>query len=175
MSSQNLETQIKLSLPFVNEYYKGVVGVIVLESIFSQHLDQYLSQFRLTYQQFNILRILKGQYPNDTQLNLLKDRMLHKQSDVSRLVDRLVGMELVDKKINELNKRKLSIKLSAKGLELINRIEVNDPAFQSLTSALSRSEIEQFNDLVGKMLGVNQSWLSADRSMLPDSIFIHLI
>ncbi|MFZ4753863.1 MAG: MarR family winged helix-turn-helix transcriptional regulator, partial [Chitinophagaceae bacterium] len=106
---------------------------------------------------FNILRILKGQYPNDTQLNLLKDRMLHKQSDVSRLVDRLVGMELVDKKINELNKRKLSIKLSAKGLELINRIDVNDPAFQSLTSALSRSEIEQFNDLVGKMLGVNQS------------------
>jgi DNA-binding MarR family transcriptional regulator len=103
------------------------------------------------------LRILKGQYPNDTQLNLLKDRMLHKQSDVSRLVDRLVGMELVDKKINELNKRKLSIKLSAKGLELINRIDVNDPAFQSLTSALSRSEIEQFNDLVGKMLGVNQS------------------
>jgi|694.fasta_scaffold01266_25 DNA-binding MarR family transcriptional regulator len=157
MSSQNLETQIKLSLPFVNEYYKGVVGVIVLESIFSQHLDQYLNQFRLTYQQFNILRILKGQYPNDTQLNLLKDRMLHKQSDVSRLVDRLVGMELVDKKINELNKRKLSIKLSAKGLELINRIDVNDPAFQSLTSALSRSEIEQFNDLVGKMLGVNQS------------------
>jgi DNA-binding MarR family transcriptional regulator len=66
-------------------------------------------------------------------------------------------MELVDKKINELNKRKLSIKLSAKGLELINRIDVNDPAFQSLTSALSRSEIEQFNDLVGKMLGVNQS------------------
>jgi DNA-binding MarR family transcriptional regulator len=157
ISSQNLETQIKLSLPFVNEYYKGVVGVIVLESIFSQHLDQYLNQFRLTYQQFNILRILKGQYPNDTQLNLLKDRMLHKQSDVSRLVDRLVGMELVDKKINELNKRKLSIKLSAKGLELINRIDVNDPAFQSLTSALSRSEIEQFNDLVGKMLGVNQS------------------
>jgi DNA-binding MarR family transcriptional regulator len=83
--------------------------------------------------------------------------MLHKQSDVSRLVDRLVGMELVDKKINELNKRKLSIKLSAKGLELINHIDVNDPAFQSLTSALSRSEIEQFNDLVGKMLGVNQS------------------
>lgn len=156
MSSQNLETQIKLSLPFVNEYYKGVVGVIVLESIFSLNLDQYLSQFRLTYQQFNILRILKGQYPNDTQLNLLKDRMLHKQSDVSRLVDRLAGMELVDKKINELNKRKLSIKLSAKGLELINRIDVNDPAFQSLTSALSPNEIEQFNDLVGKMLGVNQ-------------------
>jgi hypothetical protein len=40
---------------------------------------------------------------------------------------------------------------------------------------LSRSEIEQFNDLVGKMLGVNQSWLSTYRSMLPDSIFIHMI
>jgi len=156
MSSQNLETQIKLSLPFVNEYYKGVVGVIVLESIFSQHLDHYLSQFRLTYQQFNILRILKGQYPNDTQLNLLKDRMLHKQSDVSRLVDRLVGMDLVDKKINELNKRKLSIRLTAKGLDLINRIDVNNQAFKSLTSALSDSEIEQFNDLVGKMLGANR-------------------
>ncbi|QLH47072.1 MAG: hypothetical protein HWD58_16460 [Bacteroidota bacterium] len=89
MSSPNLEKHIKLSQPFVNEYYKAVVGVIVLESIILLELERHLSQYSLTYQQFNILRILKGQYPQETQLNLLKNRMLHQQSDVSRLIDRL--------------------------------------------------------------------------------------
>ncbi|MBL7754723.1 MAG: MarR family transcriptional regulator [Chitinophagaceae bacterium] len=152
MSSPNLEKHIKLSQPFVNEYYKAVVGVIVLESIILLELERHLSQYSLTYQQFNILRILKGQYPQETQLNLLKNRMLHQQSDVSRLIDRLVAMELVEKKPNSLNKRKLAIKLSMKGLDLIHQIDVNDVAFQSILKKLNHDEVETFNNLVGKLL-----------------------
>lgn len=152
MSSPNLEKHIKLSQPFVNEYYKAVVGVIVLESIILLELERHLSQYSLTYQQFNILRILKGQYPQETQLNLLKNRMLHQQSDVSRLIDRLVAMELVEKKTNSLNKRKLAIKLSMKGLDLIHQIDVNDVAFQSILKKLNHDEVETFNNLVGKLL-----------------------
>lgn len=152
MSSPNLEKHIKLSQPFVNEYYKAVVGVIVLESIILLELERHLSQYSLTYQQFNILRILKGQYPQETQLNLLKNRMLHQQSDVSRLIDRLVAMELVEKKPNSLNKRKLAIKLSMKGLDLIHQIDVNDVAFQSVLKKLNHDEVETFNNLVGKLL-----------------------
>lgn len=152
MSSPNLEKHIKLSQPFVNEYYKAVVGVIVLESMILLELEHHLNQFALTYQQFNILRILKGQYPQETQLNLLKSRMLHQQSDVSRLIDRLVAMELVDKKPNAMNKRKLAIKLSPKGLDLIQKIDVNDVAFQSILKKLNPEEVEMFNNLVGKLL-----------------------
>lgn len=152
MSSPNLEKHIKLSQPFVNEYYKAVVGVIVLESIILLELERHLSHYSLTYQQFNILRILKGQYPQETQLNLLKNRMLHQQSDVSRLIDRLVAMELVEKKPNSLNKRKLAIKLGMKGLDLIHQIDVNDVAFQSILKKLDHDEVETFNNLVGKLL-----------------------
>ncbi len=71
-SNNNLEKLIKMSSSFVNEQYKGVVGVMVLNNLIIQDLENHLSKFKLTYQQFNILRILKGQYPKGVQLSLIK-------------------------------------------------------------------------------------------------------
>ena len=152
MGTTSLEKLIKLSTPFVNPYYKGVVGILYLETLIMQDLDKYLAQYRLTYQQFNILRILKGQYPKGVKLSLLQDRMLHKQSDVSRLVNRLVKQGMVDKKEDETNKRRLSITLSPAGYELINTIDVNSIHFQSVVSRLNDEEIEQLNGLFDRIL-----------------------
>ena len=136
----------------MNPFYKAVVGILYLETIIMQDLDKYLADYKLTYQQFNILRILRGQYPKGVKLSLLKDRMLHKQSDVSRLVNRLVKMGLVDKQDDPLNRRRLNIKLSEEGLILINAIEINNDQFKSLTNSLSEAEIEKLNLLFDKML-----------------------
>ena len=152
MSANSLETLIKLGTPFVNPFYKAVVGILYLETIIMQDLDKYLADYKLTYQQFNILRILRGQYPKGVKHSLLKDRMLHKQSDVSRLVNRLVKMGLVDKQDDPLNRRRLNIKLSEEGLILINAIEINNDQFKSLTNSLSEAEIEKLNLLFDKML-----------------------
>jgi DNA-binding MarR family transcriptional regulator len=152
MPSLPLEKHIKMNAAFVNEYYKVVVGIIVLNNSILLDLENYLSNFKLTYQQFNILRILKGQYPNGVQLSLIKERMLHKQSDVSRLVDRLVGMGWVSKKVDEENKRKLYIGLSEEGLALINSIDINGIEFKSLMTHLNTSEIKHFNELIGKII-----------------------
>ncbi|MBL7765734.1 MAG: MarR family transcriptional regulator [Chitinophagaceae bacterium] len=152
MPEQRLEQLIKLNHPFINQNYKGVVGIIVLESFIFQDLENHLSQYKLTYQQFNILRILKGQHPNGVQLSVLKERMLHKNSDVSRLVDRLVAMNLVEKPPNEFNKRKLHIQLTEEGLNLISTIDIGHPAFQSIMSALDDEEILLFNKLVNKVI-----------------------
>jgi DNA-binding MarR family transcriptional regulator len=149
-----LEKYIKMNSHFVNEYYKGVVGVIVVNNIIFQDLEKFLSQYKLTYQQFNILRILKGQYPKAVPLNLLKDRMLHKQSDVSRLVDRLVNMKFVEKKIDDTNKRKLCVGLSELGYEVINSIDVNGDGFKSITQNLSEDDMILFNQLIGKMISL---------------------
>lgn len=157
MSETNLEKLIKLNYPFSNEYYKGVVGIMLLETIILKDLEDYLKKYQLTYQQFNILRILKGQHPKTTQLNLLKERMLHKQSDVSRLVDRLFAMGLVEKRLNEFNKRKLAITLSEKGTELINTIDLNDVEFKSITRGLKTNEICEFNNLISRMLGFHMN------------------
>ncbi len=151
MMHSTLEKLIKLSSPFANPYYKAVVGILYLESRVMQDLDDHLSKFKLTYQQFNILRILKGQYPRGVQLSLLKDRMLHKQSDVSRLVSRLEKLGLVQKNENDLNKRKLSITLSDAGMKLIQSIDVADEKFKSVLSNLSPAEIDHLNILFDKV------------------------
>lgn len=152
MSGDSLEKIIKLGTPFVNQYYKAVVGILYLETIIIQDLDKHLAQYKLTYQQFNILRILKGQYPKGVKLSLLKERMLHKQSDVSRLVNRLVKQGLVDKKADDLNRRRLSITLSDSGIALINSIEINNEEFKSVTADLSLREVEKVNSIFDKIL-----------------------
>ncbi|MCC7029472.1 MAG: MarR family transcriptional regulator [Chitinophagaceae bacterium] len=152
MHHSSLEKLIKLSTPFVNPYYKAVVGILYLETLIMQDLDKYLARYKLTYQQFNILRILKGQYPKGVKLSLLQERMLHKQSDVSRLVNRLVKTGMVDKKEDELNKRRLYITLSEQGLTMINAIDVDSDLFKSVMVELNISEIEHLNRLFDKIL-----------------------
>lgn len=152
MHHSSLEKLIKLSTPFVNPYYKAVVGILYLETLIMQDLDKYLARYKLTYQQFNILRILKGQYPKGVKLSLLQERMLHKQSDVSRLVNRLVKTGMVDKKEDELNKRRLYITLSEQGLTMINAIDVDSDLFKSVMVELNISEIEHLNSLFDKIL-----------------------
>lgn len=152
MPGHSLEKLIKLNVPFVNQHYKAVVGILYLETIIMQDLDNHLVQYDLTYQQFNILRILKGQYPHGVKLSLLKDRMLHKQSDVSRLVNRLVKQGLVEKRDDPVNRRRLSITLSPEGLSLINSIEINNVHFKSVVAALSLQDVNTLNMLFDKIL-----------------------
>ncbi len=154
MHHSSLEKLIKLSNPFVNPYYKAVVGILYLETLIMQDLDKHLARYKLTYQQFNILRILKGQYPKGVKLSLLQERMLHKQSDVSRLVNRLVKTGMVDKKEDELNKRRLCITLSEQGLTMINAIDVDGDMFKSVMVELNIPEIEHLNKLFDKILQV---------------------
>ncbi len=153
MSSFNLEKLIKMNSPFVNQQYKGVVGIMVLNNLILQDLERHLAKYKLTYQQFNILRILKGQYPNGIQLSVIKERMLHKQSDVSRLVDRLVAIGYVEKKEDELNKRKLHIRLTLEGLELVNSIDVGEDSFKSLLHHIPENDILKFNEIISTIIG----------------------
>lgn len=141
-----------MNAPFVNEQYKAVVGIMVLHNILFNDLENHLSQYDLTYQQFNILRILKGQHPKGVQLNVIRERMLHKQSDVSRLVDRLVSFGLVNKEPDAENRRKLYIHLTPLGWDLIESIAMDDAGFKSLAMALNDEEIQDFNYLLGKMI-----------------------
>lgn len=141
-----------MNAPFVNEQYKGVVGVLVLHNLLSTDLENHLQQVGLTYQQFNILRILKGQHPKGVQLGVIRERMLYKQSDVSRLVDRLVAFGWVQKEPNPENRRKLYINLTPAGLELIQSIAMEHEGFKSLMKQLSPEEMETFNNLLGKLI-----------------------
>jgi MarR family transcriptional regulator, multiple gene regulator MgrA len=104
-------------------------------------------------QQYNILRILRGQHPKGTNINMLKERMLDRMSDVSRLVERLRKAGLVERKSSEVDRRAVDVKITDKGLALLQEIDLELPDLEdSLKLSLSEDEALQLNHLLDKIL-----------------------
>jgi DNA-binding MarR family transcriptional regulator len=145
-----LEEEIKQK-KFVSQRAKLSINIIyTYHWLISKNQDVF-KQYGITMQQFNILRILRGQAPNPCTIQLLKDRMLDKQSDVSRLVDRLVLKGLVLRQVCEKDRRKMDVLISESGLELLERMEPNVRRMDQLTSTLTDQDVDQLNDLLDKM------------------------
>lgn len=104
-------------------------------------------------QQYNILRILRGQHPKAANINTLKERMLDKMSDVSRLVERLRKAGLVERKSSEIDRRAVDVMITAKGLSLLETVDKDLPDLEdSLKLSLSEEEMLTVNTLLDKVL-----------------------
>lgn len=147
-----LENEIKQE-SFRNEYHKLAVNILFTHGWLMNKIQQILSRFDLTPQQFNLLRILRGQYPSPASISLLKDRMLDKMSDASRLVDRLIQKGLVERKICESDRRKVDVVITKKGLKLLEKIDETDSEMDGYLQNLSESEAKKLNDLLDKLRG----------------------
>ena len=130
-----LEDEIKQK-KFKDEYHKLVVNLIYTGNWAKQVNVVLLKKHNLTSQQFNILRILRGQYPGPASVNLLIDRMLDKMSNASRLVEKLRQKKLVERRENDAD-RQADVLITKKGLELLEEIdkelEVIDNTFRTIT------------------------------------------
>lgn len=135
---------------FRNEFQKVGVNLIFTANWFTERFKQILDDYDITNQQFNILRILRGSKRPLSTLQI-RDRMLDKMSDTSRIVDRLVKKELVEKTICEADKRLVDIRITDKGrallLELDNRNEDSD----LILKGLNQDEAHQLNHLLDKL------------------------
>jgi DNA-binding MarR family transcriptional regulator len=138
---------------FSSEYNKGLIGLIFVGNwIVSRH-QHFFKKFDITMQQYNILRILRGQYPKAANINTLKERMLDKMSDVSRLVERLRKAGLVERKSSEIDRRAVDVQITAKGLSLLEIVDKDLPDLEdSLKESLSEEEITTLNSLLDKVL-----------------------
>lgn len=136
---------------FRNEYHKGIVNLIYTYGIVSTQLQQHFSAFDLTTQQFNILRILRGAYPEACTNSHIKDQMLDKNSDVTRIISRLISRDLVTRCSSEEDKRKVEITILDKGLELLDKIDRESHKEDQILKNLSESEIAEFNRLLKKV------------------------
>jgi len=138
---------------FTSEYNKGLIGLIFVGNwIVSRH-QHFFKKFDITMQQYNILRILRGQYPKAANINTLKERMLDKMSDVSRLVERLRKAGLVERKSSEIDRRAVDVQITAKGLSLLEIVDKDLPDLEdSLKLSLSEDEITVLNSLLDKVL-----------------------
>lgn len=137
---------------FKNEYHKAALNIIYTANRLSSGFDQKLKPYGITQQQYNILRILRGQHPNPASIKLLKERMLDKMSDVSRLVEKLRAKNLLEKKICKKDRRNADVVITEKGMALLASLDYLDEDFTQLI-ALDTSEVKQLNDLLDALRG----------------------
>jgi DNA-binding MarR family transcriptional regulator len=138
---------------FRNDYHKLAVNIIYTYGWLMRFNIDFLGKFDLTPQQYNILRILRGQYPSPVNINLLKERMLDKMSDASRLVERLKTKGLVDKNTSENDKRHAQVLINNNGLNLLKKIDELDSNFDKTFSNLNTEEAKTLNSLLDKLRG----------------------
>jgi DNA-binding MarR family transcriptional regulator len=147
-----LEDEIKQK-EFKNDYHKGIINIIYTFNWLDSHSTNFFKKYDLTPQQFNILRILRGQHPQPSTINLLKDRMLDKMCDASRIVERLRIKELLIRTPSANDRRSVDIIISPKGLELLDVIDKDMDDFFGIMSGLNQGEMKLLNDLLDKLRG----------------------
>jgi DNA-binding MarR family transcriptional regulator len=149
-----LEDEIKQK-EFRNEHHKAIVNLIYTFNWIDAKARIFFKKYDLTPPQFNILRILRGQHPKPCTINLLKDRMLDKQCDASRIVERLRLKELLIRSQSTIDRRSVDIVITEKGLELLNEIDKKIDNFNNIISALGKEDLLKLNQLLDKARGNN--------------------
>jgi MarR family 2-MHQ and catechol resistance regulon transcriptional repressor len=135
---------------FLTSRHKAAVNILYTYGWELERIQKILAKENVTHQQFNILRILRGSYPNPLSTLQIRERMLDKMSDTSRIVDRLIIKDLVIKTISSKDKRLVDVVINEKGLDLLKRIDEVDIVSQVMTN-MSEEEAEQLSNLLDKM------------------------
>ena len=136
---------------FKSIYQKLMLNLIYTTNWLSAQQDSLFKDSDITVQQYNVLRILRGQYPNPCSIKLIKERMLDRMSDASRIVDKLLLKNLLVRKECPNDRRSVNVTITDKGLELLKSLDyVDELAKQSLKS-LSDAEINTLNTLLDKL------------------------
>ena len=139
---------------FRNEYQKGVVNLIYTYNWMNEKMKILFDKEKITSQQFNILRILRGAGKPLSTLQI-RQRMLDKMSDTSRIVDRLVIKGLVKKNTCENDKRLVDILITDKGKSLLVKLDQYENEMDAIFGSLSETEVKELNSLLDKIRTVN--------------------
>ncbi len=145
-----LEDEIKQKF-FKSEFHKAAINIIYTFNWLDANHKEFFNRYDLTSQQFNILRILRGQYPKPSTINLLKERMLDKMSDASRIVERLRLKKLLERHTCPNDRRAVDIVISQKGLDLLEKIDSESQDMDRVLAKLTKDEAKQLNLLLDKI------------------------
>ena len=135
---------------FANEFQKSTINLIYTYNWINEKMKGILDRFEITSQQFNILRILRGAGEPLSTLQI-RQRMLDKMSDTSRIVDRMVLKELVQKVIRASDKRLVDVTLALKGQQLLEKMDEFQVEMDSILKNLSEEEARTLNNLLDKI------------------------
>jgi DNA-binding MarR family transcriptional regulator len=136
---------------FRNEWEKATVNILFTSSWINEKNKVFFEDFDLTPQQFNVLRILRGSKPFSLSALEIKNRMLDRNSDVSRIIERLCVKKLARKKVKTKDKRLLEVNITLKGIKLLYKIDERENELDATLDKLNEEEAKTLNALLDKI------------------------
>ena len=148
----SIETDIKQATPFKTPYHRVLVNLIYTSNWVADSQMRVLKPFGLTLQQYNVLRILRGQYPNPVKVSDITERMLDKMSNASRLVDKLVAKQLVLRTECPSDRRAVDVVITDSGMSLLQRLDVHQTEWDlTQGSKLTEDEAVHLSQLLDRL------------------------
>ena len=137
---------------FRNERHKGLINLSFTEKHLTYSFLQSLKKHGLTEPQYNVLRVLMGfRSEGPSSIGFLKDRMLDRSSDVSRLIDKLYDLGLVDRKENSTDRRQKDVVITDKGIKLLTGMHDCEKKMDTLLQNLTDEEVIELNRILDKI------------------------
>jgi DNA-binding MarR family transcriptional regulator len=136
---------------FESPQIKAWMNVIYTYNQLTDKVNQAFKQFEITSQQYNVLRILRGRKGEPACCGEVKEVMLDKNPDLTRLSDRLIKKDLIERSVNEQNRRQVQLTITQKGLDLLNKMDPVLKEHNQFLMNLSDSEAEQLSNLMDKL------------------------
>ena len=151
-----LEQRIQQSRPFRSEHERAAVNVLYTATWILEHMRDFLAGYGITQQQYNVLRILRGQYPESISTCDIRNRMIDRAPDASRIVDRMIAKNLVQKAPSVKDKRRIDVTITTNGLALLDAISVAMEGPDNLLRRLSTEDCKNLNTLLDTMKSIDQ-------------------
>jgi len=147
-----IDDEIKQS-KFRSDFQKVVINLMYTSNWLTTRQEEFFKPYGITPSQFNILRILRGQGDQSLSGAELKSRMLERNSDVSRLLDRLARKGLIVRTKSSSDKRAMEVSISKKGLSILKAIDEHIDRVEKQLFKISRQEARQLSHLLDKARG----------------------
>ena len=130
---------------------KVILNIIYTQNVLSDKFNEILKPYDLSSEQYNVLRILRGQKGNPANMCIIQERMLAKNSNTTRLIDKLLLKDLVTRNVCPDNRRKIEVLITQKGLDLLTELDPKVDEHEKLfANNLTEDEITLLNTLLEK-------------------------
>lgn len=145
-----IEEEIKSTIPLDNSK-KIILNVLYTQNVINENFNEVLKPYEISGEQYNVLRILRGQKGNPANMCVIQERMLARTSNTTRLVDKLLLKKLVTRNVCPENRRKIEVLITQKGLDILTELDPKVIEHEnSFAKNLNTEELEQLNILLEK-------------------------
>ncbi|MFT7031662.1 MAG: DNA-binding MarR family transcriptional regulator [Cyclobacteriaceae bacterium] len=145
-----LEDEIKQS-KFQDEWQKALLNILYTGNWLTDNFMSLAKKFGINDQHYNVLRILRGSHPKCMCPSEIKEVLVNKRGDLTRLLDKLVKMELVDRNVNHENRRMVDLLITQKGLALLNDMDPDVGQVENFKVKISELEAKALNEILDKL------------------------